>query len=113
VITDVFTGIPVADYAAGRAWYERLTGRPPDKPVNDNECAWLMAGAGWIYVIGDAERAGSALLTFLVDDLDGQIAGLAERGIEPGPVETIPGAVRTMVVTDPDGNRVQFGQPLR
>jgi catechol 2,3-dioxygenase-like lactoylglutathione lyase family enzyme len=113
VITEVFSGIPVADYAAGRVWYERLTGRPPDMPVNDNECAWQLAGAGWMYVIGDAERAGNALLTVLVDDLDVHLAELADRGIEVGPVETIPGAVRSAWVTDPDGNRVQFGQPLR
>ena len=26
----VFAGIPVADYAAARPWYERLAGRAPD-----------------------------------------------------------------------------------
>jgi hypothetical protein len=27
-------------------------------------------------------------------------------------VETIPGAVRLVSMTDPDGNRITFGQPL-
>jgi catechol 2,3-dioxygenase-like lactoylglutathione lyase family enzyme len=111
VITEVFSGMPVADYPAGRAWYERLTGRPPDLPVHDTECAWQLAGSGWIYVIGDAERAGSALLTILVDDLDGQLAELAGRGIQAGPIDTIADGVRVCVVTDPDGNHIQFGQP--
>ena len=56
-------------------------------------------------------RAGSALNTLLVDDLDGFLAELAKRSVEAGPVETIGSGVRVTVVTDPDGNRLQVGQP--
>jgi predicted enzyme related to lactoylglutathione lyase len=66
---------------------------------------------GWIYIIVDSDRAGSALNTILVDDLDAFLAGLAERGIAADPVEIIGGAVRSTHVTDPDGNRLQIGQP--
>jgi hypothetical protein len=37
--TYVFAGIPVADIAAGRAWYERLLDRAPDLVPNANEAA--------------------------------------------------------------------------
>jgi predicted enzyme related to lactoylglutathione lyase len=47
----------------------------------------------------------------LVDDFDAFLAGLAERGITTGPVDTVGDAVRRTVVTDPDGNRLQVGQP--
>ena len=63
-------------------------------------------------MVADAPRAGSALLTLLVDDLDSELAQLAERGLAPDDVETIPGAVRKATFTDPEGNLVTFGQTL-
>ena len=110
-VTHVFAGIPVAHRDAAVGWYERLVGRPPDLLPNDHEAAWRLTETGWIYVIVDAGRAGSALNTLLVDDLDGFLAELAKRSVEAGPVETIGSGVRVTVVTDPDGNRLQVGQP--
>jgi len=110
-VTYVFAGIPVADRDAAAGWYERLVGRPPDLIPNDDEAAWRLTETGWIYVIADATRAGSALNTLLVDDLDAFLAGLAERKVMAGPVKTIGDGVRVTVVTDPDGNRLQVGQP--
>lgn len=110
-IDHVFAGVPVADYAAARAWWERLVGRPPDLIPNDNEAAWQLTETGWIYVVGDAGRAGQALLTILVDDLDTHVAELAERGLATEAIDTVPGVVRTAEITDPDGNRITFGQP--
>jgi hypothetical protein len=40
-----------------------------------------------------------------------RVAAAAARGIELGPVETLAGTVRTTWIADPDGNRVQIGQP--
>ena len=110
-VTYVFAGIPVAHRDAAAGWYERLIGRPPDLVPNDDEAAWRLTETGWIYIIVDAHRAGSALHTLLVDDLDAFLAGLAERRITTSPVETIGGGVRRTDVTDPDGNRLQVGQP--
>lgn len=110
-VSQVFAGIPVADRDAAVGWYERFAGRPPDLIPNENEAAWQMNKTGWIYVIADAARAGSALHTLLVNDLDAFVVGLAERGIAAGPVETIDGAVRFTIVNDPDGNRLKVGQP--
>ena len=110
-VTHVFAGIPVARRDAAVGWYERLVGRPPDLLPNDDEAAWRLTETGWMYVVTDAGRAGSALNTLLVDDLDAFLAGLAERDVVAGPVETIGGGVRLIVVTDPDGNRLQVGRP--
>jgi predicted enzyme related to lactoylglutathione lyase len=108
--TYVFAAIPVADYAAACAWYERLMGRPPDLIPNDNESAWQLTDTGWIYVIGDAGRAGKALLAVLVDDLENHVADLAERGLTI-PIDTVPGVGLEAVVTDPEGNTIKFAQP--
>lgn len=59
-----------------------------------------------------AERTGGDLLTILVDDLEDQVAQLAERGFPVGPIDVIPGAARTVEISDPEGNRITLGQPL-
>lgn len=111
-VTHLFASIPVRDRDAAVGWYTRLTGHPPELRPNDEEAAWRLTDTGWLYVIVDAERAGTALHTLLVDDLDAFIAGLVERGIEAEPVELLDGAIRRTLVTDPDGNRVKIGEPL-
>jgi predicted enzyme related to lactoylglutathione lyase len=110
--TFLFAGVPVADYDAALPWYERLVGRAPDMLPKEQEAAWQLTETGWIYLVADADRAGRALLTILVDDLDEWVAGLAERGIVAEPIETVPGAVRRTAVVDPEGNRIAFGEPL-
>jgi hypothetical protein len=110
VITHLFASVPVADRDAAMAWYENFAGRPPDLIPNRQEAAWRMTDTGWIYIIEDAECAGSALNTLLVDDLDALLADLAGRGIEAGPVEVMGNGVRQAIVLDPEGNRLKIGQ---
>jgi hypothetical protein len=105
-VPDLFAAISTADYAAGRAWWERFFGREPDLLPNDHEAAWRVTTDGWIYVIGDADRAGKALVTLLVDDLDAWIARLA---LDVSEMETMPGGIRALMVTDPEGNAIQLG----
>jgi catechol 2,3-dioxygenase-like lactoylglutathione lyase family enzyme len=95
-ITHLFAGIPVSDYDAAVAWYQRLLGRPPDVLPHEREAMWHVGDAGSIYVVLDAQRAGSALVTVAVDDL-------GEHPTEPGP-----GGLRTAVLDDPDGNRIKL-----
>jgi len=111
-INHVFAGIAVADYHSALAWYERLLGRPPDVIVTDNEAMWQITETGWIYVVGDTNRAGKALLTFLVDDLEDHVAKLGERGLETSAIETVPGLYRKAVITDPEGNMISLGEDL-
>src|SRR2546429_409058 len=93
------------DAAAG--WYERLTARPPDLIPNAKEAAWQLTETSWVYIVADADRAGSALNTLLVDDLDAFLAGVAARGIAAGPIEAVGASGRQSVLTDPDGNRLK------
>jgi len=109
--TEVFAGITVQDRDAAIEFYERLLGAPPTMLPNDDEAPWQLTDGGWLYVLRDADRAGGAVVTLLVDDLDERLAAAAAVGIELGRVETVAGSVRTTWITDPDGNRVQIGQP--
>jgi catechol 2,3-dioxygenase-like lactoylglutathione lyase family enzyme len=109
-ITQVFGGIPVRDLAPSEAWYARLFGRPPDMRPHDAEVCWRLADSGWIHVVVDPERAGNSLLTVLVDDLQGFLAGIDDRGFEPE-LQEIRGKAHAATFTDPDGNRITVGQP--
>jgi predicted enzyme related to lactoylglutathione lyase len=108
--THLFAGIPVTDRDAALGWYERFAGRPPDLIPNQDEAAWQLTETGWIYIVTDGPRAGSASNTLLVDDLDGFLAELTERGIEAGPIETLGSGARRATAIDPDGNRLGVGQ---
>jgi predicted enzyme related to lactoylglutathione lyase len=110
-VTEVFAAITVRDRDVAIEFYERLLGAPPTMLPNDDEAAWQLTGGGWLYVLCDADRAGWAVVTLLVDDSDERLAAAASAGIELGPVETVSGSVRTTWITNPDGNRIQMGQP--
>lgn len=112
-VNEMFGGVPAADLDAMVEWYGRLLGAEPDFWPNDNEAVWKVAESGWLYVVRDAERRGGALFTMLIDDLDATLAELSDRGIEAGEINEVPGKVRSAYVTDPEGNRIQFGQSLQ
>ena len=75
---------------------------------NDNEAVWQLSGKAWLYLIGDAQRAGKTLITFIVDDLDGHITAFNERGISFAFVEKDSTTYRRVAVIDPEGNTFQF-----
>jgi catechol 2,3-dioxygenase-like lactoylglutathione lyase family enzyme len=108
---EVFAGLPVTDHAAAAGWYEQLFGEPPFMRPHDTESVWRLEEHAWVYVVEDAERAGHGLLTVMIDDLDAQVAALAQRGLTTDPIETMDNGVRTAEIRDPDGNLVKFGQP--
>jgi catechol 2,3-dioxygenase-like lactoylglutathione lyase family enzyme len=108
----LFAGVAVARLDAALEWYERLLGRPPDMRPHEREAVWQVTETGWIYVVADEARAGKGLVTVMVDDLEADLAAIAQRGIVTGPVETAPGLYKKTVVEDPEGNLIQLGQAL-
>ena len=106
---DLFAGIAVSDYAPALDWYERLLGTPPSFHPNDVETVWDITDHGYLYVEHLPERAGKAMVTLFVSDLDERVAGIAARGIEPAHQETYENGVRKVLYRDADGNEVGFG----
>lgn len=104
----VFTPVPVRDFQAAREWYRRLIGRTEDIVAHDEEVMWRFADPAWLYVVRDDERAGHALVTLCVSDLEQALGDMAGRGVTAGPIEAIGTAGRKAVVTDLDGNCVAF-----
>ena len=53
---DLFAGIPVRDYNAAVAWYERLLGAAPSFLPDHTEAVWEVADHQYVYI--DVRRAG-------------------------------------------------------
>ncbi|HWD42407.1 MAG TPA: VOC family protein [Actinomycetota bacterium] len=108
-MVDLFAGIPVNDYGAALAWYERLLGSPPTFLPNDVEAVWELAEHRSLFIEQRPERAGHAMHTIIVDDFDARLARIADRGLEPAELETYSNGVRKAIYRDPDGNEIGFG----
>jgi len=57
-----------------------------------------------------SSRTVDPIRVVLVDDLDARLADLAARNVAVGEIETYGNGVRHVVVTDPEGNTVAFGE---
>ena len=108
-MVDLFAGVCVADYAAGRVWYERLLGSEPSFVAHETECVWELEDHRFLFVVEDAERAGHSVVTIFVDDFDALVYQIGVRGIEPAKRETYSNGVRKATYRDPDGNEIGYG----
>lgn len=106
---DLFAGVPVSDYAAAVAWYERLLGAPPSFLPNDTEAVWEIAEHRYMFIEALPEHAGHARLTVFVSDFDARVSDMAGRGLVPAERETYDNGVRKATFRDPDGNEIGFG----
>jgi predicted enzyme related to lactoylglutathione lyase len=105
---DMYTGIPVSDYATALGWYERLLG-PPSYVASDTEAVWELAEHRSIFIEQRPEHAGHAMHTIFVDDLDELVAQIAEGGLDAMERETYANGVRKAIYRDLDGNEIQCG----
>lgn len=104
----LFAGVPVADFESALEWYTRLFGRPADVTVTENEVMWHVAGDAWVYVLHDAPRAGHALVTLCVANVDDALEDVGQRGLSSDPVELVGDAGRKATLTDLEGNTINF-----
>ena len=105
----LFAGLRVRDYAAARPWYERLFGEPSFFPY-EIEAVWTLGEDRSVYIVEHPE-AGHSVVTLFLDDLDGFVAEVAGRGLEPDERETYANGVRKAHYHDPDGNEIALGGP--
>jgi glyoxylase I family protein len=107
-IEHVLSVVPVSDLDRANAWYELLFGRPADNHPMPVLVEWQVVPGGWVQVFVDAERAGSGLLNFAVDDLGAHVAEATERGLASGDVEDADKGVQLSTLQDPDGNLIRL-----
>src|SRR5437899_1501301 len=104
--SDLFAGVPVAEYAKALKWYEQLFGAPPAFMPHDTEAVWELAEHRYVFIVERPEHAGHAMHTIFVDDLDALVAQVGERGLTPAERETYANGVRKATYRDPDGNEI-------
>ena len=104
----LFAGLRVRDFQAARSWYEQLLGEPTFFP-HATEAVWTLADNRSVYIVEHAEGAGHCVVTIFVDDLDGHLAAIGARGLEPDECEMYSNGVRKAVYRDVDGNELGFG----
>ena len=106
----LFGGIPVRDFAAALPWYRQLFGGDPTFVATDTEAGWVLASQRSVYIEQVPERAGHAMHTILVPDLDAEVARISARGLEPARRETYGNGVRKITYRDADGNEFGLGE---
>jgi predicted enzyme related to lactoylglutathione lyase len=110
-IENAIASVAVKDLKAASAWYEKLFGRPADSTPMPTVAEWKCERGGWLQVYELAERAGTGSCTLAVSDIAGVIAQLQSLGIDTS--QTSSGEkVKTVMITDPDGNHLAFAQAI-
>lgn len=109
-IENVLASVAVKDLETARRWYEQLLGSSASQPVAE-VLEWKLAGGGGLQVYKLAERAGNGSCTLAVRDLDAEIEKLTAMGVDTRERTSSP-RVRTVMVTDPDGNHIALAEAV-
>jgi catechol 2,3-dioxygenase-like lactoylglutathione lyase family enzyme len=109
VDVDLFAGVAVSDLQRAVSWFDRFFGEAESFEPNDTERVWTVSEHRYLYVALQPEHAGHAMVTLFVDDFDGFVGAVAQRGINPQTRETYGNGVRKAIYRDPDGNEVGVG----
>jgi len=110
-IDNAIASVAVTNLEAAAAWYEKLFHRPPDSTPMPEVTEWKFPRGGWLQVYQLPERAGAGSCTLAVDDLEEVMAHLQSLGIDTGEL-TLDQKVKTVMITDPDGNHLAFAQAI-
>jgi glyoxylase I family protein len=108
MIEHVLAVIPVGDLEVSAAWYQGLFSMEPTNRPMPNLAEWRLTDTGWVQIFVDGNRAGRTFFNLAVEDLDGHVAGLRERGFTPGEIQDATKGVRISQIEDPDGNVISF-----
>jgi len=110
-INNVLASVAVKDLKAAAEWYREVLGKAPDSAPMSELLEWKFAGGGWLQVYQLPERAGHGSFTLAVTDRDEEVRRLTELGIDTRQKTDDP-SVKTVMITDPDGNHIAFAEAL-
>lgn len=107
---NVLASIAVKDLDSAVRWYEKLFNRPPSRPMPE-VAEWSFERGGSLQVYQLPERAGFGSFTLVVTSVEEQIPQLDKLGIDTTN-RTSGDRVRTVMITDPEGNHIAFAEPI-
>ena len=90
-------------------WYENVLGRPADSTAIPEVAEWKFRGGGGLQVYQLPERAGSGSFTFEVSDILEEVFNMSSLGIDTSQLSSGE-KVKTLMITDPDGNHIAFAE---
>lgn len=108
-ITNALAGVAVKELEPAVAWYTRMLDIGPSMRTIPEVAEWRFASGGWLQLFVDARRAGSSSVTFVTTDADATAGALNGLRI-PVRERTKTADVSTVIVHDPDGNRIVFAE---
>jgi predicted enzyme related to lactoylglutathione lyase len=109
-IKNALASVAVKDLESAVKWYERIFNRPPSKPMPE-VAEWSFERGGWLQVYQLPERAGAGSFTLVVTSVAELIAQLDKLNIDTTQ-RTEGYRVKTVMITDPDGNHIAFAEPI-
>lgn len=110
-IENVLASVAVKDLKAAAAWYTKVFGRPADSAPMPELAEWKFDRGGWLQVYRLPQRAGAGSFTLAVSNLEEEIGKMQKLGIDCSQQMSSP-MVKTLMITDPDGNHIAFAQAL-
>lgn len=106
-MNELFAGIPIKDFESSVRWYENFLDKKPSFFPHKTEAVWELAESRYVFIVLDKAKAGNALTTFFVEDLDSFLDKASKQMITPSKDEMYPNNVQKLTYHDPDGN--EFG----
>ncbi|HKP04321.1 MAG TPA: VOC family protein [Chthoniobacterales bacterium] len=110
-IHNAIASVAVKNVKSAAAWYEKLFERGPDSTPMPEVAEWKFERGGWLQVYQLPERAGQGSCTLAVKDMESVIQRLAALGIDTSE-RTAGEKVKTVMITDPDGNHLAFAEVI-
>jgi predicted enzyme related to lactoylglutathione lyase len=108
-ISKVYAVTSAKNLDKSQEWYSQLFGRSPDLHPMAEVHEWYF-GNGGVQLVADPKRAGSSMLTLIVDNLESSRSTLQLRGLVIGSASSSDFATIAQI-TDPDGNTITLAQP--
>jgi len=106
---NVIAAIMTADIETAKKWYTEMLGKEPDRNPMESLYEWDFPEGGVLQLFEDKDRAGYSSITIFVEDIESLKDQFTKKDIASG--KTTEGDfVKTMIVHDPENNRIAFAQ---
>ena len=107
-IINAIASVAVRDLNSAIKWYEAVLRKAPSEPMSE-VAEWGFERGGWLQVYQLPERAGSGSFTLAVSNVEEEAARLKKLNIDTSQ-RTSSEKVKTLMITDPDGNHIALAE---
>jgi predicted enzyme related to lactoylglutathione lyase len=109
-IRNALASLAVKHIDVARQWYEQLLDQKGSMPMSE-VVEWSFPGGGGLQVYELPQRAGHGSCTLAVTDIEKTVRNLESLGIDASQ-RTSSDRVKTVMITDPDGNHIAFAEAV-